>query len=188
MLAAHGEDVPNLDELELNGELIFFPFGGSNLAVWASRLKALNRPEFHICDRDNPPPEPARYQAYMDEVNARPNCSAVATTKREMENYLHPQAIRQAYQNNGIEIQIADNFADFDDVPRLVAQAVHESTAEEAWDTLSQEGQREKEKRAKRLLNHNALKCMSVELLAECDQDGELRGWLNNISQIIDAD
>ena len=53
MFIAQGADVPDLDQLELNGELIFVPLGGSNLALWASRLTPLNRPEFHICDRDS---------------------------------------------------------------------------------------------------------------------------------------
>src|SRR5690606_2871055 len=97
VLIAAGEDVPYLDQLEMYGELIFFPFGGSNLALWASRLTPLNRPEFHICDRDNAPPDPPKYSDHMATVNARDGCKAVVTQKRELENYLHSEAIREAY-------------------------------------------------------------------------------------------
>src|SRR5690606_10371264 len=54
--------VPLLEAMEVDGELIFFPLGGSSLALWTSRLEALNRPEFHLFDRDVPPPEDATYQ------------------------------------------------------------------------------------------------------------------------------
>ena len=41
------EKMPDLQELEDNGSIIFIPLGGSNLIHWTSRLKGLNRPEFH---------------------------------------------------------------------------------------------------------------------------------------------
>ncbi|MEO0915558.1 MAG: ATP-binding protein, partial [Pseudomonadota bacterium] len=117
------ENVPDLEQLELDGELIFVPLGGSNLALWATRLAPFNRPEFHICDRDNQPPADPKYVEHMAAINARPGCQAVATQKRELENYLHHDAIVEAYAQNNVAINFPGQFADFDDVPSMVAQA-----------------------------------------------------------------
>jgi hypothetical protein len=186
MLRASGEDVPDLDALELDGQLIFFPFGGSNLALWASRLKHLNRPEYHLYDRDHEPPAEPRYAADMAEVNARDGCRALATTKREMENYLHCEAICEAYQRNGTIINLVGPFADFDDVPLLVAQAVHAASGGEPWDGLTDEKKRHKMKLAKRQLNGPVLDCMTAARLAESDGAGEVRGWLTDIAALIE--
>jgi predicted ATP-dependent endonuclease of OLD family len=61
-LASEGLNIPDLEKLEIEGKILFFPLGGSNLALWTSRLEVLNRPEFHLYDRGNPPPTPAAYQ------------------------------------------------------------------------------------------------------------------------------
>lgn len=185
MLLAAGEDVPDLDALELKGELIFFPFGGSNLAIWASRLKGLNRPEYHICDRDVEPPHPPKYSGYMAEVNARDACTAVATAKREMENYLHHDAVREAYQKNGLALGAMPAFADFDDVPMLVARAVHTATSETPWDELPPEKHGSKMKTAKRQLNGVVVDQMNPARLDASDPNNEVRGWLAGIADLI---
>lgn len=184
-LIAAGEEVPNLDQLELDGELIFFPFGGSNLALWASRLKHLNRPEFHICDRDNPPPAQPRYADHMAAVNARDGCGAVVTQKREMENYLHHEAICEAYRQNGLNVALLGLFADFDDVPAVVAKAVHAASVGEPWATLSDEKRSEKMKRTKRQLNGLAIRKMTAARLTETDPHNEIRGWLAEIGRMM---
>ena len=180
-----GEDVPDLDGLEMSGDIIFFPFGGSNLALWASRLKHLNRPEYHICDRDHPPPAQPKYFDYMAEVNARENCRAVVTAKREMENYLHQDAIYEAYAQNGINIALAGPFDDFDDVPLLLAQAVHAASGGAHWNTLTDDRRADKIKKAKRQLNGAILQKMSIQRLAQSDPNDELRTWLSDIKQMI---
>lgn len=188
MLRAGGEAAPDLDALELDGEIIFFPFGGSNLALWASRLHHLNRPEFHICDRDYAPPLEPKYADYMATVNGRQDCQAVATAKREMENYLHPDAIRKAYEANGMALVLAETFADFDDVPVHVAQAVHLAGGGEAeWHALDESRQKQKVKLVKRQLNGKALTFMTPALLSECDAANEVRGWLGQIDEIVAA-
>lgn len=63
MFRSHGTAVPDLEALELTGEVVFVPSGGAgNLALWSSRLAALNRPEFHLYDRDAPSGGPAKHQ------------------------------------------------------------------------------------------------------------------------------
>ncbi|MGL3108903.1 ATP-binding protein [Bradyrhizobium sp. BR 1432] len=185
VLRADGVDVPDIDALEISGELIFFPFGGNNLALWTSRLHPLNRPEFHIYDRDNPPPQPGKYDEFAAQVNARDGCSAVMTSKREMENFLHPDAILEAYQHQNIVVTFGAPFADFDDVPTLVAQAVHTATAGTPWPVNDLKKCNKKTGQAKTLLNTAAVAEMTRARLAQCDPADEVIGWLRDIGQRV---
>ena len=187
ILIAAGEEVCDLEKLEIDGELIFVPLGGSNLALWASRLAPFNRPEFHICDRDNSPPSLPKYADHMDAVNARAGCQAVATQKRELESYLHHEAISEAYAINQINIAFAAPFSDFDDVPKIVAQAVHEANSADPWADLDEEKRRKKESAVKRCLNNAAISRMNLDRLAATDPQDEIRGWLARISQMMVA-
>lgn len=182
-LVSEGLDLPDLEQLELNGDLIFVPLGGSTLALWASRLAALNRPEFHICDRDNPPPAHPKYNDHILAVNARPGCEAVATSKRELENYLHRDAIIEAYSSQNIAITLP-HYGDFDDVPSIVAAAVC-AAGGGVWQNLSDEVQRKKESRAKRTLNSLAVGHMNLARLDTIDPQRELIGWLQRIRQLM---
>lgn len=185
MLNAAGENVPDLEQLELDGELVFVPLGGSNLALWASRLAPFSRPEFHICDRDNQPPADPKYEAHIVAINARAGCQALATQKRELENYLHHEAICEAYAQNRLAITFPGPFADFDDVPSMVSQAVHEASGGDLWANLDEEKRRKKESRAKRQLNDLAVRKMTVARLAQTDPHDEVRGWLATITQMM---
>lgn len=187
VLRSEGEDVPDLEKLELDGELIFVPLGGSNLALWTSRLRSLNRPEFHLCDRDNPLDQPPKYQDFMAEVNAREGCQAVATQKRELENYLHHEAIQEAYAQNGMAITLAGPFADFDDVPQLVAQALNAAHGQTPWEELGEKKQKKKESSAKRVLNDQGASLMTSERLSAVDPNDEVRGWFREIASLIAA-
>jgi putative ATP-dependent endonuclease of OLD family len=183
MLRGEGENVPDIDALEISGELIFFPFGGSNLALWTSRLQPLNRPELHIYDRDYAPPQLAKYHAFSDQVNARPGCCAITTSKREMENFLHYDAVREAYQDQNITLSLIGPFADFDDVPAIVAQAVHNATTSTPWPAHDPDKCAKKMGRAKVLLNTAAVAKMSRARLAQCDPGDQIIGWLKEIAQ-----
>jgi energy-coupling factor transporter ATP-binding protein EcfA2 len=185
-LSAEGIEVPDLEKLELEGKILFFPLGGSTLALWTSRLEVLNRPEFHLYDRDNEPPSQAEYQTEIDEVNSRDNCSARCTNKKELENYIHKTAIEQAYAVNGLTIRITNNFQSFDNVPLEVAKIVHSaSESPTLWGDLDEKKQEEKESKAKKVINGIATRFMTIELLNEIDPENELIGWLQEIAEII---
>jgi len=186
VLIRDGESIPDLEKMELNGELIFFPLGGSTLALWTSRLENLNRPEFHLYDRDTTPPAQPKYQAQIDKINQRENCIALFTGKREIENYIHKDAIVQAYNRNGLQIAIAHNFNDFDDVPLEVAKIVHTATSPNAWDELKDDKKEEKEQNAKRTVSNWATQFMSKALLNEIDPNNDVIGWLNQIKSLIE--
>jgi putative ATP-dependent endonuclease of the OLD family len=174
-LKQSGEDVPDLFELEASRKLVFIPLGGSNLGQWVARLNGLNIPEFHLFDRSVDSSKVSPYQEVADKMNALPNCKAAITGKIEIENYLHPEAIRLA---KGITV----SFGDFDDVPMLVAQAMHDASGVgTAWNTLEEKKQRSKISRAKAWLNKEATATMTVEMLKESDPQGHLKTWLGEM-------
>lgn len=181
---AAGSMVPDLEALELAGQIIFVPMGGSNLALWTSRLKGLNIPEVHLCDRDNPPPADPKYKDHVDGVNARPGCLGLHTTRREMENYVHPAAIVEAYADQNIPINLPAQFQSFDDVPDLVARAVHAASSPEPWPP---EGDKAKKKRsqAKAHINSNAMAKMTAARFGLADNTDEVLGWLQKINAAI---
>jgi len=185
LLVGEGLPVPNLEMLELDDRIIFFPLGGSNLALWSSRLKALNRPEYHLCDRDQPPPAQPKYHAYMAEVNARDGCTAVCTTRRELENYLHPDAIREVYQSFNINVVIPNQFNDFDDVPAIVAEAAHVATGGGPWIAIDQDARAKKTSRAKAHLNGPVVARMTAARLNAVDPNGEVVSWLTDIQGLL---
>jgi AAA15 family ATPase/GTPase len=188
MLRQEGVDVLDLQKMELEGELIFFPLGGSTLLIWTCRLKELHRPEFHLFDRDAAPPARPKYKEAMDEINAREKCKARSTGKREMENYLHADAIVAAYAANGLAITIPKCFGPFDDVPVAVAKIIHcASKSPTAWDTLPKDKQEEKESKAKRVLNSIAVKHMTKAMLDEMDSDGDVLAWFEDMKKLIAA-
>jgi predicted ATPase len=185
-LLSNGVELVDLEKMELDGEVIFFPLGGSTLALWSSRLKELNRPEFHLCDRDVAPPAPAKYQAYVDEVNARERCKAVSTNKKEIENYLHMDAIIATYKEVGINLPIEANFGAFVDVPSEIARLVHDSSeSPKSWGDLTEDKRDEKESKAKRMLCSRAPHYMTKAMLDEIDPDGDLLGWFQDMENLL---
>lgn len=175
MLSAVEPDIPDLTAQEASGKLVFVPLGGSNLELWITRLKGLNRPEFYLTDRDNLPHLRAKYQDQVDEWNAR-NCTAWVTAKRELENYLHPDALRAVAAGYG------GTGADFEDVPELFAEAVHSAApGASPWGGLPLEKRKEKISHAKKRLNSDCATKMTPQLLTQSDPAGEVRGWLRAI-------
>jgi len=185
MLHDAGEDVPDLGEAEDAGHLVFVPLGGSSLDLWVSRLEGFNRPEFYLFDRDTTPPQDPHYKAQADEINQRPKCKAWHTNKRELENYIHKDLIAAEYPN------YAGAGVDFEDVPTLFAQAVHEaSDSEYRWVDILTDPEKLGKKVSsakKRLCSEFAAK-MTPELLTKVDPDGEVRGWLREIGAALNAD
>ena len=188
ILMADDVNIANLEQLVVDGEIIFIPLGGSCLALWADRLQALNRPELHICDRDTPPQQQPKYADHVDAINDRPGCAAFSTTKREMENYLHPHAVIEAYQANGIEIELPSRFSDIDDVPKIVAEALHSAYSDIAWNELPEEKQKKKMSKAKKMLNNDAAKKMTCERLRDIGGFDEISQWFQHIGRIVEEE
>jgi len=179
-----GESVPDLEKAEEDGRLVFVPLGGSNLDLWVSRLKGFNRPEFYLMDRDTEPPASPKYQPIATQLSQRSNCTAWITKKREIENYIHPDVIKAecpSYSGAGHA---------FEDVPVLLAKALHEaSDTTQTWADLqaNQEKLGKKVSNAKRrLCGHFTLK-MTPQYLTQIDPDNEVRLWLQTLGQALSA-
>ena len=185
MLRDAGEmDIPDLGAAEDSGQLVFVPLGGSSLDLWVSRLQGFNRHEFYVFDRDTTPPTPEHYKRQADEINARDNCTAWHTGKRESENYIHKDLIADEY--NGY----AGAGTDFEDVPTLLAQATHEASDSDCtWADVLTDPEKLKKKvsAAKKRLNTFFADKMTPELLTSVDPNDDVRGWLRAIGQALEA-
>lgn len=161
-------------------EVVFLPLGGSTLRDWVNShyLKPLGRPEVHIYDRDAA--SPPKYQQQVDEVNQRQDGSkAFLTSKREAENYLHPDAIREEL---GVEVEVSDE----NDVPEAVARAIHEQEEGAVpWEQLDPNKRKKKESRAKQRLNNEVAAAMTVDRLLGRDALDEIREWFSAIKAVI---
>lgn len=146
-------------DFENDPRIVLIPLGGDTLKEWVNGhyLKNIGKPEVHIYDRDTE--TPPKYQAACNDVNARgDNSIGFLTSKREMENYLHPDAILA-----GLGVSIT--YTDTCDVPTITGQALGI-----------------KERKAKSKLNKIAAKYMTKSLLDQQDPAGELLSWLNEIT------
>lgn len=158
-LRKEGVEVP---DFENDPRIVLLPMGGSTLKQWVDKhyLKNIGKPEFHIYDRDTE--SPPKYQDAVDTVNARSDgSSARLTRKRELENYIHPDAIQESL---GISVSFTSN----DDVPELVGRLV-------GWNQST----------AKKKLNTLAINKMCRTRLRVSDPDDELMGWFDNIRSIL---
>ncbi len=177
ILHTHDNKLPDLDEMEQRGALIFVPFGGGHVSAWTHRLAPLGKPEFHLYDHELPPETDYRREA-VDRVNLRPHCHAVLTEKRSLENFLHPAAILATCN---IDVQ----FDDFDPVAEITAKRLYrQRSADTPWELLSVRARKRMSQRAKVWLNAQATEHMTVELLRERDPDGEVKSWLRAIRRM----
>lgn len=158
ILLRDGVEVPDLNN---DPRIVLLPLGGSTLKDWVNRhyLKNVGKPEIHIYDRDTE--VPPKYQQACEKVNARGDGSiAFLTSKREAENYLHVDAIKQAFQ---LEIDLAID--DQTDIPNLLVEHTPYT-----------------ESNVKKKLNSRAVSFMSKELLEQVDTNREVLEWFNAIN------
>ena len=177
MLHRSDASLPDLEQLERDRRIVFLPFGGGNVAAWATRLEPLGCGELHLYDREAGAETHYRV-ATAKRVNARPNCRAFVMVKRSLENYLHPMALKHT---TGIDIQ----FDDDDAVAELVAK--ERFTGEEPfveWETLSRRARKRFANQTKRWLNTSVVDTMTPELLSERDHYGEVVTWLQTIADM----
>jgi hypothetical protein len=180
LLHAHDSSLPHLADMEQQGTLIFVPFGGGHVRAWMHRLAPLGKPEFHLYDHELPPETDHRREA-AEAINRRPNCRAVLTGKRSLENYLHPEAIRTAG-----EIEV--DFENFDPAAEFVAKQLHQrSLVETPWELLTRRARNRLTHRAKRWLNTTVADHMTFDLLRERDAEGEIASWLKAVGRLADG-
>jgi len=163
---------PTWPSLREDSKIRVLPLGGNNLKDWVFNdyLKGLGRAEVHIYDRGNS--VPPKYQDVVTQINTRgASYKAFLTKKNEIENYIHPLAIK-----NVLNIDV--NIDNDTDVPMEVAKAIHASTSGATeWDNLSKEKKREKMMAVKIRLNVDVVNQMTVAQIKEMDNYGELEEW-----------
>lgn len=179
-LRADGANVPDLRQLELDGRIIFGPLGGNNLLLWTNRTRNLLKPELHLYDRDTTPPAVPKYNQAIVEVMNRAAAGepvhATCTNKKEMENYLHIDAINEALLAVGLPTPRNVNYADTDDVPLTFTHELNAVLPAHAqWN----------ESVTKTFLNNQAVTKMNQARLATIDPAGEILSWFNRIEQML---
>ncbi len=161
-------------DLTTDDRVAFVVLGGSTLNQWVSQnyLRALRLPEFHIYDSDV-----AAYEVAEATVNGRGGRSrAFRTAKHEIESYLHPDAIFDAF---GLRIAVADHPMNANEtVGRLFAAAYSNA---QGFDGVM------KEQTAKRYLAERAFPLMTAERIDERDPIGEVRGWFRDLNALLTA-
>jgi hypothetical protein len=181
MLSRTEGDIPDLVVEEKAGRMVFLSLGGSNMDSWINTMAGFGRPEFYLTDRDIPPPADPQYQNWLVQWAAR-GCTTWVTGKRELENYLCPimlASLQPGYAGTG---------ADFEDVPALFAEAIHNAAAAAVpWLSLDPDKRKMKESRAKRTLNTIAVSNMTPALLSSTDPNGEIRGWLRALGRTLNS-
>ncbi|QVK35028.1 ATP-binding protein [Pseudomonas syringae] len=168
--ALHEADstLPNLASDE---RLAFVVLGGGTLEHWVNQhyLRILKKREVHIYDGDVP-----AYAVSAQQVNDREDGSwAVVTTKHEMESYLHKDAIKQAF---GFDMEISDHPVDGKAVPKVFG---------EEFVAHAGVGSPLKDSNAKKKLAQHAFPCMTASMLDERDPDGEVRGWMRRLGEML---
>jgi putative ATP-dependent endonuclease of OLD family len=172
----HGE----LVDLDTDHRIAFIPTGGGNLKHWVNRqyLRNAGLCEVHIYDRDDR--SRPKYADQAEQVNNRPNNDiAFLTKRRELENYIHPDCVRD-------ETGHAITITDWCDVPQILAEAIHiASGSPKSWAEVTEKKQGQKMDRAKRHLNNEIAARMTLDHLDHVDQDMEILGWLRAIAERV---
>ena len=102
-----------------------------------------------------------------------------------MENYLHFEAINEAYARLSIPLGLSANFGDFDDVPASVAQKVHTiGGSQNLWAELDDNTRKRKISQAKIHLNDVAASLMTKARLDQVDPGGDVINWFAQMKQL----
>ncbi|MEQ8208776.1 MAG: ATP-dependent endonuclease [Lacipirellulaceae bacterium] len=183
ILNKQDEQTPNLANWEAVGKILFFPTGGGgsgDIAAWGERLARLGQPRFHLHDKECGA-EALNRLTVVARIDQHPNCTARITSRRSLENYLHPKAIQRA-GGPKLVMKPETNVA-----VTLAKARLAESAPQLAWRSLSQRSQKRLIESAKRWLNSEAVSQMTPKLLARSDPEHELIGWLQEIRQLVDS-
>ena len=153
-------------DLESDKRILVVPLGGSTLKHWVEEryFKKLRCPEVHIYDSDV-----KKYEKSIEEINARSDGSwGTLTNKFEIENYLHPEAIKAIY-----DVDVDTNQKD---VPKLFGESYSDK---KKLDNVMKTGT------AKNYLSKVFQDGMNLRYLEEIDPDGEVKGWFDRITAML---
>lgn len=160
------EKYPDVINLDNDSRILVVPLGGSTLKHWVEKqyFKNLRCPEIHIYDNDV-----KKYQDCIDEINKRVDKSwGTLTNKYEIENYLHPKAIKSLYD---VDIDTSQQ-----NVPKLFGEAF---SLKNNFDSTM------KDKTSKIYLTKVFQSAMNIQYLEEIDPEGEIKGWFDKMALIL---
>ena len=172
------EEYKSLIDIKNDSRVMSIFLGGSTLEHWVNNryLEKLNIPEVHIYDSDiNQIHErdKNKYQRYVDRINRRPNNDAAfVTAKAEMENYLHPELIKDKYAFDTIYHDGDDNWL----------QTWSETINIEKYVKENKTNQEHTKKGNFAELSRNLTK----EHLIELEAFDEMKGWFNKIKELAE--
>lgn len=178
LLRSHDVTIPDVDS---DARIAIVSLGGQNLQQWIQKkvLSEAHAREFHLYDRgsQNPP----RFQADCEAVNARgEGYVALLTIKNEIENYLHPDAVR-----DGLGIN-CDPITDGEDFVIRLAQLLNASDPQATpWDQYNSDQIKQKETNLKKRLVREVLPHMTIERLLEVDTSGEIQAWYTSVRDML---
>ena len=163
---------PNVIDIFGDPRVALVVLGGSTLREWVNQhyLKNVGLPEVHIYDRDELKDGKYKYQEAKDAVTARGDGSiGFLTTKREMENYLHVDAISDALQPvTGVNFSFPltdDCDVEAEIKTRLGGQGKIQRRSIKHW------------------LNEDAVDHMTLERLQGRNGYDEVKGWFLEIAK-----
>jgi hypothetical protein len=157
--ATISEHISDLPRVRDNPDLAILPTGGGGvLKHWVKKdyLKALNLPKICIFDRDG-------NKSNIEKAKQIKENTVFVTRKREIENYIHPNAIKNCSKLN-CDIQIDDDT----DVPKQIESLT-----------------KFKESNVKKLLCEEVASSMTYEMIMEIDKKKEIISWLEAIKSKI---
>ena len=138
VICSFAEVLAGADEIEaIDFSKVFFaPGGGETLKFWVERryLDTLGLPQIFLFDSDRTAenlPAKASKQRRETELNARDNCQAFMTRKREIENYVHPDAISRL--TDGKVVLDAGVNLDFDDIETIFSTKLSAALNDGKW-------------------------------------------------------
>ena len=171
------------DELRVDFEndprIIIIPLGGSTLKHWVDNhyLRKLGISEIHIYDGDK-----KENERKAEQINSRSdNSKGFVTRKREIENYVHPNIVKDIFSLNDeeltnlIDLSKADWVADWDkiDVPKKLMK-IYEN---KGWSI--------QESKIKENICTKGIEKMSIELLKELNAYEEVKEWFTTIKNML---
>lgn len=147
------------------------PLGGSTLKEWVNShyLQNLGIPEVHIYDRDMPDKNGKyKYQSAKESIDNRgDNSIAFLTQKREMENYLHLDAINDVLKpilGQDLSFTLTDDCDVTTEIINICGQKYISRRPIKQW------------------LNENAAEAMTLERLTARNGVEEIIGWFKAIT------
>jgi len=167
------DEDPNMVDIFDDPRVALVVLGGSTLKEWVNEhyLRNVGLPEVHIYDRDEADKDGKyKYQDARDAVNARMDGSiGFLTAKREMENYLHIDAISEALQP---VLGLTFSFPLSDDC----------DVESEVKAKLSGQGTIQR-RSLKHWLNEDAADRMTLDRLKQRNGYSEVKGWFEEIGK-----